>query len=167
MSIETAPEERPSARVDLASAAAWIAVGAAIVTGSWTMDRLERYGATFYSAPGLVPGLLGLVLLVLGVLLALRAVREGALRRGAPGLSAEMREGWGGTSAVLALCLAYAVGLIGRVPFWLATFLFVTVFIAAFEYPERRRMALAPVYGAATSLVVTYLFQSVFLVRLP
>jgi len=165
MSIETAPEEKPSARVDLVSAAAWIAVGGAIVGASWTMERLERHGAALYTAPGLVPGLLGLVLLALGVLLGVRAVREGALRPG--GINPSLREGWAGTALVLALCLGYAAGLVGRVPFWLATFLFVTAFIAAFEYPSLRRIAMAPVYGAATSLAVTWLFESVFLVRLP
>ena len=162
MSMETAPQEKPSARVDLVSAAAWVAVGAAIVTGSWTMDRLERYGATFYSAPALVPGLLGLVILALGMLLGVRAVRAGGLRP-----VAALRASWGNTPAVLALCLGYALGLVGHVPFWLATFLFVTAFIAVFEYPVRRRLLMAPVYAAATSLAVSWLFQSVFLVRLP
>lgn len=162
MSIETAPEEKPSARVDLAWSAAWISLGAAIVIGSWTMDRLERYGATYYSAPGLVPGVLGLVILMLGVLLAVRAVREGALRSGSP-----KPWSWGNTPWVLALCLGYAVGLVGHLPFWLATFLFVTVFIAIFEERTQRRLLMAPVYGAATSLAVTYLFEAVFLVRLP
>jgi Tripartite tricarboxylate transporter TctB family len=132
-------------------------VGAAIVYASWTMDRLERHGAALYTAPGLVPGLLGLVLLVLGVVLA--------LRRGGSSKSAALT--WGNTPLVLALCLGYAAGLVGRMPFWLATFVFVTAFIALFEYPARRGMALAPVYGAATSLVVTYLFETVFFVRLP
>jgi Tripartite tricarboxylate transporter TctB family len=135
----------------------WIAVGAAIVYASWTMDRLERHGAALYTAPGLVPGLLGLVLLVLGVVLA--------LRRGGSSKSAALT--WGNTPLVLALCLGYAAGLVGRMPFWLATFVFVTAFIVLFEYPARRGMALAPVYGAATSLVVTYLFETVFFVRLP
>jgi len=75
--------------------------------------------------------------------------------------------GWGNTPLVLALCFGYAVGLVGRVPFWLATFVFVSAFIAVFEYPSRRRMAAAPLYGIATALAVTYLFESVFLVRLP
>jgi len=141
---------------DRAQGAAWIAVGGAIVYASWTMDRLERHGAALFTAPGLVPGLLGLVLLVLGVVLAVR-------NRAAPSL----RLRWENTPLVLVLCLGYAIGLVGRVPFWLATFVFVTVFIAAFEYPSRRRMTLAPVYGAATSLAVTYLFETVFLVRLP
>ena len=139
---------------------AWIAAGGAIVYASWTMDRLERHGAALYTAPGLVPGLLGVVLLGLGVVLALRAARDRDSAR-----SSSLA--WGNTPLVLALCLGYAIGLIGRVPFWLATFVFVTAFIAIFEYPARRGMALAPVYGAATSLVVSYLFETVFLVRLP
>jgi hypothetical protein len=145
-------------RSDLVQGAVWALGGGVIVYASWTMDRLERHGAALYTAPGLVPGLLGLVLLVLGVVLALRT-------RPATEASAAFR--WGNTPLVLALCLGYAIGLVGRVPFWLATFLFVTAFIAIFEYPERRRMAFAPVYGAATSLAVTYLFETVFLVRLP
>lgn len=139
----------------------WIALGGAIVYASWTMDRLERHGAAFYTAPGLVPGLLGLVLLVLGVVLGMRALRRSGFHSGSPHM------GWGNTPLVLALCFGYAVGLVGRAPFWLATLLFVTAFIAIFEYPSRRRMAMAPVYGAATSLIVTYLFEEVFLVRLP
>ena len=136
---------------------AWIAVGAAIVYASWTMDRLERHGAALYTAPGLVPGLLGLAIVLLGVLLATRTSAA----------DPSIQRGWTATALVLALCLGYAVGLVGRAPFWLATFLFVTAFIALFEYPDRRRMALAPLYGAATSALVTWLFQSVFLVRLP
>jgi len=167
MSMETAPAEKPPARLDLASAAAWVAVGTVIVSASWTMDRLERGGAPLYTAPGLVPGVLGLIILALGVLLGMRAAREGALRRGAPWLQPSMRGEWGATAVVLALCFGYAVGLVGRAPFWLATFLFVSAFIAVFEYPARRGMWMAPVYGAATSLVVTWMFEAVFLVRLP
>jgi hypothetical protein len=135
----------------------WIAVSAVIIYGSWTMDRLERHGAALYTAPGLVPGLLGLVILALGVMLAVRTA----------GTNQSLGGRWGETALVLALCLGYAAGLVGRVPFWFATFVFVTAFIALFEYPARRRMAVAPLYGAATSLLVTWLFQSVFLVRLP
>lgn len=155
--------ERPTARADLVSAAVWIALGAAIVYGAWTMDRLERSGGKLFAAPGLVPGLLGLVLLVLGLVLGIRALRSGALRLRNP----TPHGAWAGTALVLALCLGYAAGLVGRLPFWLATFVFVTAFIAVFEYPSRRRMAWAPLYGAGTALAVTLLFESVFLVRLP
>jgi hypothetical protein len=156
-------EKASSPRADLVWAVLWLAASAAILVASWTMDRLERLGAQLYSAPGLVPGLLGGVLFVLSSALAVRALRQRALR---PGFSPGWK-GWQGTALVLALCLGYAVGLIGRVPFWLATFVFVTAFIAIFEYPDRRRTAFAPVYGAATSLIVTWMFEGVFLVRLP
>ena len=139
----------------------WALGGGVIVYASWTMDRLERHGAALYTAPGLVPGLLGLVLLVLGVVLAVRASRRGIQAERSAAFT------WGNTPLVLVLCLGYAVGLVGRVPFWLATFVFVSAFIAVFEYPSRRRMAAAPLYGIATALAVTYLFESVFLVRLP
>lgn len=152
-------------RGDLVQGAVWALGGGVIVYASWTMDRLERYGAALHTAPALVPGLLGLVLLALGVLLGARAVREGALRTG--GINPSLRQGWAGTALVLALCLGYAVGLVGRVPFWLATFVFVSAFIATFEYPSLRRIAVAPLYGAGTSVAVTYLFETVFLVRLP
>lgn len=145
-------------RSDVVQGAAWAVGGGLIVYASWTMDRLERHGAALYTAPGLVPGLLGLVLAMLGLALALR-------RGPASGSIPAFR--WGNTPLVLVLCLGYAIGLIGRVPFWLATFVFVAAFIAIFEYPSRRRMALAPVYGAATSVVISYLFEAVFLVRLP
>lgn len=145
-------------RSDAAQGVAWALGGGLIVYASWTMDRLERHGAALYTAPGLVPGLLGLVLVVLGVALALR---KRAICASSPAIR------WGNTPLVLALCLGYAIGLIGRMPFWLATFVFVTAFIAIFEYPSRRRMALAPLYGAATSLAVSNLFEAVFLVRLP
>lgn len=147
-------------RSDLAQGLAWTLGGGIIVYASWTMDRLERFGAKLYTAPGLVPGVLGLVILALGVILALRAARRGAAP--APGLR------WDGTTLlVLALCLGYAVGLVGRLPFWLATFLFVTGFIAVFEYPSPRRMAVGVLYGAGTAAAIPWLFESVFLVRLP
>ena len=55
----TQPAPGVSARADFVAALAWIAFGLAIIAGSLAMDRLERFGATVYTAPGLVPGLLG------------------------------------------------------------------------------------------------------------
>lgn len=175
MGIESAPEERPSPRADLAWAAIWAAFGGAIVYASWTMDRLEHLGATVYTAPGLVPGILGAMILMLGALLGARAIRQGALTAAGAGSAAP---DWGGRlrmGLALALMLIYAAGMLGHgVPFWLATFAFVTVFVAVFERPMRkerrqgfRGLVMAAVYGAATTFVVTVVFERVFYVRLP
>jgi hypothetical protein len=163
-------DERPSRRADLWSAAFWIALGGAIVVASWRMDRLAHINAPVYTVPGLVPGLLGAVIALLGVLLGVRAARQGA-GGASGGIDAD---GWRRVALVLALCLGYAVGLVGHAPFWLGTFLFVSLFLLIFEYPQRRArgqvrrgVVLALVYGAATSAVVSLVFEKVFLVRLP
>lgn len=163
-------DPRPSPRADLWSAVGWIVLGGAIAVASWRMDRLEHMGAAVYTAPGLVPGILGLVILLLGVLLAVRSLRS----RAPPPGEREGSGAWRRVALVLALCLGYAVVLVGRVPFWLATFLFVFVFVLIFEHPQRRErgqvargVAMAAVYGAGTSALVSLVFAEVFLVRLP
>jgi len=175
MSIESAPDEKPSPRADLVSAAVWMAFGGAIASASWTMDRLEHLGATAYTAPGLVPGVLGLIIFLLAGLLAIRAVRQGALTPEGVSTAVPDVDGRKRMFLALALMLVYAAGMLGHgVPFWLATFLFVTVFVAVFEYPMRkergqvpRGLVMAAVYGAATTLLVTVVFEKVFYVRLP
>jgi Tripartite tricarboxylate transporter TctB family len=166
-------DDRATPTADLWSAIAWIVLGAAIVIGSWRMDRLEHLGATLYTAPGLVPGILGAGIALLGVILALRS--RGGLAA-SPRKAARDAEagGTGRVAVVLVLCLGYAVGLVGHIPFWLGTFLFVALFIGYFEYPMRRErgqplrgVAMAIVYGAATSAIVSLVFEKVFLVRLP
>lgn len=168
-----APEgvHRPSARADLVSGLAWMTFGAAIIAGALAMERFEAQGATLYSMPGLVPGLLGGMLALLGALLCARAVRGGALARPA----ARLWPGWNARLlAALAAMLLYALGLVGRMPFWLATFVFVAGFVALFQWRERggrgeraRGVLVALVCGAATSGLVSVVFEQVFLVRLP
>jgi hypothetical protein len=171
--IETvAPEggNRPSARADFLSGLGWIGFGAAVVGGAWAMDRFESQGATLYSMPGLVPGLLGGMLALLGALLCGRAVAQGALRPAQP-----LWPGWNRPLLLaLGFMLAYALGLVGRVPFWLATFLFVAGSIAFFEWRERgehgqrvRGLVVALLCGAFTAAIVAVTFEQVFLVRLP
>jgi hypothetical protein len=170
-------DSNPSPRADFLWALAWIAVGAAIFIGGFTMDRLERQNINPYTAPGLVPALLGIGLAVLGVFLLVRSVR-----RGGPAAATDGRSGADGHRLALALglCVLYAGGLVGRallgwhVPFWLATALFVFVAILAFEWPDRRArgelgrgIAVAAACAIGTAAGVTAVFQEVFLVRLP
>lgn len=175
MSIESAPAAPVSPRADLVSALVWIAIGAAIAVGAWRMDRLENLHINKYEIPGLVPGLLGSAIVVLGLLLAARALRAGALApAGAPA------ERPAGTRVYMALVigamLAYSVVLVGHgIPFWLATLLFVSAFIFFFDRERQRALGrgtarqalLALVYGAATSALVSLAFQNIFYVRLP
>ena len=161
----------PSARADLAWSLAWIAVGMAIFYGGFAMDRLERQNINPYTAPGLVPAALGIGIALLGALLLIRSIRRGdaaTCGRAAP-------PDYGRLAMALVLCLGYAAGLVGRgLPFWAATSAFVFVSIAALQWRERgahggrlRGLLVAAACAAGTAAGVTFVFQEIFLVRLP
>jgi hypothetical protein len=167
----------PSPRADLVWSLAWIAIGAAIFTGGFTMERLERQNINPYTAPGLVPALLGIGIAILGAILLVRSVRRTGLTAAAEGGTPADRSR---LAVALALCIVYAGGLVGRtllgfhVSFWLATALFVFVSILAFEWRDRRArgelgrgVAVAAACAIGTAAGVTAVFQEVFLVRLP
>ena len=163
-------ERKPSAQSDLLSALLWMVLGAAMFWGGWTMDRLETQHINPYTAPGLVPGLLGIGLVILGALLLLRSVRAGGLGfvggdwPRAPELST------GRVLLALLLCLGYAAGLVGHgLPFWAATAIFVFLAIVLFLWPERgpRSAIVAIACAIGTAAGVTLVFQEIFLVRLP
>jgi len=166
---------RPSARADLWGGLFWILFGGAIAVGSWNMDRLERLGVSFYTAPGLVPGILGVLMVLCGAVLAIRALREGAL--GSPQRPPLLLQPdtlrRGGIALVLAL--GFAIGLVGHgLPFPVAAAVYLFAQIAVVQYPERkakgevgRGLAVAALVAVGAAAVISTLFQFVFLVRLP
>ena len=172
------PHEQPaSPRVDFFSALGWITLGAAVLIGSLMMDRLEKQHINPYTIPGLLPALLGIAMILLGGVLALRSWRQGALREARAPLSLDQRDERRRIWIVMVLCVGYGVVLIGHgLPFWLASTIYVTASILIVQRlsrdPEQRRMsaraiAKAAVIGVIASLVTQWVFQDLFLVRLP
>jgi Tripartite tricarboxylate transporter TctB family len=152
------------------------ALSLVVVIESWRMPRLESLGVHPMSAPGLTPGLIGLVLLLLGLLLLLRSLRERraaamAADAASPAPSSPAAAGDRGRALLaVALCLAYALGLLGRLPFAWATGLFVFAFVAAFGFERARpwrTLGGAAAMAVFTAIAVTLLFEQLFLVRLP
>lgn len=175
MSMESAPPGAVSPRADLWAALVWIAFGAGVFTLAFRMDRLKNLNINRYEIPGLVPMMLSAAIVLLGIVLALRSIKRGALGPAAasvdrvPGARRYM-------AMVIGAMLAYSVVLVGHgVPFWLATLLFVCAFIFFFDRERQRslgrgtvrQMLLALAYASATSAVVTLVFQEIFYVRLP
>ena len=164
-------------RSDLWDAAGWMALGIAILIGSLLMDRLEKQNINPYTVPGLLPGLLGIMMILLGGILALRSWRRGAFRLPLPALTPDDREKRRRVAIVVALCLGYAVVLVGHgVPFWLASSIYVTVSILILQRLSRdesaRRLTVracikALAIGLGAGLIVSFVFQELFLVRLP
>jgi putative tricarboxylic transport membrane protein len=139
------------------------------------MPTYRQQAGQLYTAPGLVPSFYGTIIALLSLWLGARSIGRGALKRGikAPGAK---REGYSDARLLLAtvLCLFYAIGLIGRLPFWLATAIFVFIFVLLFEWERgqawalrARRIAIAAALGVGTGWAVLYVFRDIFLVRLP
>jgi hypothetical protein len=166
---------KPLARADLVTAAVLIVFAAAVLEEAWRMPRFAEIGSDIFSAPGIVPGFYAIVIGLLALALAFRAIGEGALRAGPAeadpdALPQDRRRMF----VAAGLGLAFVIGLIGTMPFWVAAAIFVTAFIVAFEWrpglsaSQRARSLVAPVIVAvATGLGVTLVFQKIFLVQLP
>lgn len=67
-------------RSDLGSSIVLILFGVIVAFESWRMPRFESIGGTIYSAPGLVPGLLGAVIALFGAIMLIRYLTH----KGAP-----------------------------------------------------------------------------------
>lgn len=174
------PEEdevKATPRADFRAGLAWMLLGGAVLVGSVTMDRLEQQNINPYTVPGLLPGLLGLAMLVLGSLLAFRGWRHGGLGEPAAALTGHQRLARKRVWTVIGLCVLYAGVMIGRgLPFWIASAVFVTGSMLILQRmdldPEARRLtprlwAKAIVIGLASALITQVVFQELFLVRLP
>ncbi len=181
MSSPTPEPHSHSPRADLTDGLGWVALGVAVLAGSLVMDRLESQHINPVTVPGLLPGLLGIAMVLLGLVLALRSVGRGALQsapvKTAPAALADLKEQRLRLWVVIALCVLYGVVLVGHgLPFWLASAVYVTGSVLMLERigrtPVRAGLtagawlqALAVGLGAA---VITHLvFQEIFLVRLP
>lgn len=164
-------------RDELLSAAGWGALGTAIVVASWRMDRLDDRGINPWSAPGLTPGVVGALMIVLAVVLALQSRRAPAATDAAAPASApgSAPGSLGRTLLALALCVGFAGFALGRgLPFAVEAAAFIFVFTTLFSLPlwraERRvarGVAQTLAIAVAAAALIAWLFESVFLVRLP
>ena len=161
-------------RAELHDAIGWLVFGALVLVGSITMDRLEQQGINKYTVPGLVPGLLGIAILLLAGVLALRSIRRGALHATPEPVAFGSAKR---LAIVIALIVVFSVVLVGHgLPFWIASAIYVIASILILQAPQRARagrklglrdVAFAAAVGVGSGVVITYVFQELFLVRLP
>ena len=157
---------------DRAVAAVWAVFGLVIAIASWRMDRLGHQGINPWSAPALLPGALGVLFLALAIALA--------LRRPAPLTVEDMPTDplptvpWRTLTAAV-LCTGFATLGIGHgLPFAGVAAGFIFTFITVFSWARwrdeqrlARGLATAGLVALGAALAIAWLFESVFLVRLP
>lgn len=152
----------PTARqADRLTALVLLALGLTLLWAGFTMDRLEVRRIHPSSIPGLVPMLLGVALSVCSAFLFVSAAP--------PGDSAEDGGDLRNLGLSAALSLVYALVLVGWLPFFAATAIFVAGFVTIFD--RERSLALqvplAIGFGLAVAAAISALFRYAFLVRLP
>ena len=163
----------------------WVVFGAAIVYGSWTMDRLESLKIPLATAPGVVPGLLGIGIIIFGLILLGR--REASARAAVgPTFAATPEQDvthaphadelhWKRAALSWTLCIVYGGLLLGHgLPYWVLTVGFLFLHIVLLDETERvpatptlRRVLLAAVIALSVATAVALVFRYIFLVRLP
>lgn len=159
---------------DLYTALALIAFGLVVFFEAWRMPRFEAIGGTLATAPGLVPGLLALIIAAFGLLMLVRTLRKRAIVHLAEGEVAADEGGTRRLLIMLVLSVGYAGFLVGAIPFWLATLLYVFATITVFELrpglsgnARTRLLAIALLEAIVVAVAVPLLFEEVFLVNLP
>lgn len=147
-----------------------------VIVQSYTMDRLEHRSIDPFSAPGVVPGMIGAILLCLALVLFFRSIRHGGYLLFGTGKATQTLD-QGAVKRVLltlVLSLIYAVGLLGRIDYTLATVIYVFSFIVLFEFrtglplgSQKRVFLYALLQAVITAVLITLVFRKLFLVDLP
>ncbi len=175
-SAQIAHARKISPRGDLIQSVVWIAVGLATLVESLRMDRLENQDINPYTIPGLLPGCLGIAIVLFGLLMAYRSISRHALapqekKPLTPAIRHELHRMW----TILFLCIGFSCGLVGHgLPFWLAAAVFITLTIGVLQFDQlkesntvKRGLFMAAVIGLCAGFTIMLVFQEFFLVRLP
>jgi len=151
------------------------AVASIVASMVWAMPQYSLSIGVLQQ--NLLPGLLGIAMILLGGVLALRSWRRGALVHALPPLTPDEREQRKRIWIVIGLCMLYGVVLVGHgLPFWLGSAIFVTGSILLLQWMSRdpverqltpKAWAKAIVIGLATGGITHLVFQELFLVHLP
>ena len=171
-------DDKKMVRKDFITSIILITFSVSVIVMSYEMPRLERRGIDPFSAPGVVPGMIGIILLSLALILFVRSIRHGGYRffQKETGLSGENRHQGAGFRVLLTLVISliYAIGFLGRFDYSLCTALYIFTFICLFEFKpgiallsQKRMFVFAIIQAVAASLLISIILQKLFLVDLP
>ena len=169
-------KESNMSKADFATSIFLLIFGLSIFYFALKMPRFAERHINPYSVPGLVPGLLGVVIAFLGLVLLIRSIlRKGyKLELNGKTLKAFFTDQ---TTIRIGYTILISVGywvLLGKLPFAVITALYVFAFVVIFEYKieqtisvQWKTLLIAMIMAVVTSVVTTYTFQYLFLVNLP
>jgi hypothetical protein len=164
-------------RADFITSIGMIAFGIAVLVLSIQMPRFEDQGVNRFSVPGIVPGFLGSIIAVLGLVLFVRSIIRKGYRLGLDGAAvdrffkAEMTKRF---ALTILVSVAYGWGLIGRINYEIATAIYIFAFVVIFDVKWRRgiktqwkKILIAAIIAVLVGGIVGTTFRRLFLVNLP
>lgn len=169
--------EKQMRKADFVTSIVLLVFAFTVTSMAFNMPRLEEKNINPYTAPGVVPGILGVIIFILALIMFIRTLRgSDFLPKFEKGNMKSLLSDPGTMRLLvsLAICLIYALVLIGNIPYMLATFIFVLAFILCFdlkydavEGSRKRIIVKALIQAVITSVAVSLAFEYLFLVDLP
>ncbi len=170
-------EERNMTRADFITSIGLIAFGIAVLVLSIQMPRFEEQGVNRFSVPGIVPGFLGSIIAVLGVVLFIRSIIRKGYKLGLDGAAigrffkAEITKRF---AVTILVSMAYGWGMISRINYEIATAIYIFAFIVIFDVKWRqgiktqwKKILVAAIIAVLVGGIVGTTFRRLFLVNLP
>lgn len=163
-------------KADFITSIVLIAFSISTLVLSLELPRLQHRNINPWTIPGMVPAFISIVVLILATVLLIRSIVNRGFQLGITkaGVGAFLRgETFFRLALTVGLGVVYAIVLIGAIPYWLATFVYVVSFILIFELrpaekPRVGRVLLfASIEAVIATAVIAGVFQYLFLVDLP
>ena len=164
-------------KADFAVSILLMCFGVWVVIHSFQMPRFKELGADPLSVPGIVPGILGTVIFVLSLIVFIRSLTRKGYRLG---LNRQTLNNFLRDTSLLRMiltifiCIVYGIFMVGRLNYYLATFIFVLIFLVFFQFRHSedttvraKLLTLAVLQALLTAGIVGAVFRYLFLVDLP
>ncbi len=151
--------------------------GVWIVIHSLQMPRFKEVGANPFSVPGIVPGILGTVIFILSLVVFIRSLtRKGYWL----GLNRQTLKNFFQEISLqrmlltIFICIVYGILMVGSLNYYLATFIFILVFLILFQLlgseditARGKLLMLSVLQAVLVAGIVGAVFRYLFLVDLP
>jgi putative tricarboxylic transport membrane protein len=170
-------EERNMPRADFLTSIGLMAFGVAVLVLSLQMPRFEEQGVNRFSVPGIVPGFLGAIIGILGLVLFIRSITQHGYKLSLDGAAlnrffkAEMTKRF---AVTILVSVAYGWGLIGRINYEISTFIYIFAFVVIFDVKWKqglktqwKKILIAFILAVLVAGIVGTTFRRLFLVNLP
>ena len=133
------------------------------------MPTFRELGANPYSAPGIVPMILGVIIAIMGAILFTRSVIRKAYKISLSfqGLKLFFKNNSIKRFLIALFLSVFYVILLGKINYFLLTTIYIFLFVWSFELKTKKTLFFALLEAVLIAACISYVFRYLFLVTLP